>query len=133
MCDVCGRHFARRGQSHECSPALSLDAYFATALSHEQPVFEAVHGHLVTIGPVHVEPVAVGIFIKKTGTFMELRPMSKWVAASFPLPRPVTHRLMTRRPMTVGRRIYHVLNLRVPGDLTDDVRDLMTQSYDFVD
>ena len=29
---------------------------------------------------MHVEPVSVGIFIKSTGSFVELRPMTRWVA-----------------------------------------------------
>jgi hypothetical protein len=73
-CPACGRQFARAGQGHVCAEAISLHEYFATALPHERPVFEAVHEHLRSLGPIHVEPVGVGIFLKKRGSFVELRP-----------------------------------------------------------
>ena len=43
---------------------MTLDEYFATGPSHERPVFDAVMRHLADVGPVHVEPVSVGIFLK---------------------------------------------------------------------
>ena len=64
-CPECQRRFARKGQSHECSPAMSLDEYFSTGPDRERPIFEAVMAHLDTVGPVHVEPVSVGIFLKR--------------------------------------------------------------------
>lgn len=112
---------------------MSLEEYFSTGPPHERPVFDAVHGFLVTLGPVHVEPVSVGIFIKKAGSFVELRPMTRWVAMWFPLPRRVVHPMIARKPVTSGSKIYHVVNLRGPEDLTDDVRSWLAESYAFVD
>jgi hypothetical protein len=85
--------------------------------------------HLVKLGAVHVEPVSVGIFIKKTGSFIELRPMQRWVALSFSLPRRVQHTKIARKPITVGGRTYHVVNLRGPEDVDDDVRAWLTEAY----
>jgi hypothetical protein len=48
---------------------MSLEEYFSTGPAHERPIFEAVMAHLNTVGPVHVEPVAVGIFLKRAKTF----------------------------------------------------------------
>lgn len=112
---------------------MSLEEYFSTGPSHELPVFDAVHGYLATLGPVHVEPVAVGIFIKKAGTFVELRPMTRWVAMSFPLLRRLVHPKIARRPIESGSRIYHIVNLRSPDDLDDDVRSWLAESYSIVD
>jgi hypothetical protein len=112
---------------------MSIDEYFATGPPHERPVFEAVLAYLGTLGQVHVEPVSVGIFVKKAGSFVELRPMTRWVAMSFPLPRRVAHPLIARKPIGAGRRIYHVVNLRGPDDLTDDVKEWLAESYAFVD
>jgi hypothetical protein len=112
---------------------MDLEEYFATGPPHERPVFEAVHGFLATLGPVHVEPVSVGIFIKKAGSFVELRPMTKWVAMSFPLARRVRHPAIARKPYDAGSRVYHVVNLRDPEDLTDDVRAWLAESYALVD
>jgi Domain of unknown function (DUF5655) len=133
ICENCGRRFARAKQHHECSPAMTLVQYFSTGPAHERSIFEAVYDYARTLGPVHVEPVSVGIFIKKAGSFVELRPMTRWVAMSFPLARRVTHPLIARKPIEAGSRIYHVVNLRTPEDLNRTVRDWLAESYAFVD
>ncbi len=112
---------------------MSLDEYFSTGPPHERPVFDAVYEYLLTLGPIHVEPVSVGIFIKKAGSFVELRPMTKWVAMSFPLARLVHHPTIARKPIDTGTRIYHVVNLRDPDEIDHDVRAWLAESYAFVD
>jgi hypothetical protein len=96
-------------------------------------VFDAVHGYLCTLGPIHVEPVEVGIFLKKRGSFVELRPKTTWVAMSFPMPRRVRHQRITRKPVEAGMAVYHFANLRTPDDLDDALRNLLAESYDFAD
>ena len=128
-CPTCFRHFARTKQSHECAPAMSIDEYFSTGPPFERPIFDAVHTYLRTLGPVHVEPVSVGIFIKKEGSFIELRPMTKWVAMSFPLARAVVHSQISRKPIIAGSRFFHVVNLSEPDQLTDDVKSWLAESY----
>jgi Domain of unknown function (DUF5655) len=128
-CPECGRQFRRTRQSHECAPAMTLDEYFSTGPPHERPVFEAVMAHLATLGPVHVEPVSVGIFLKRDGSFMELRPMERWVAMSFPLRRRAQHRTIVRKVMQWHGRYYHIANVRQPEDLDDALLDLITESY----
>jgi hypothetical protein len=92
-----------------------------------------VIGYLRTLGPIHVEPVSVGIFLKKQGSFVELRPMTKWVALSFSLPRRIESSKIARKPIDTGSRFFHVVNLRSPEDLDDDVRAWLAESYEFVD
>lgn len=108
---------------------MSLDDYFSTGPARERPIFEAVMEHLETIGPVHVEPVSVGIFLKRSRTFAELRPKRDWVALSFLLSRVVHHPRMARKVIGSDRRKYHVVNLRGPEDLDDAIRDWLTESY----
>ena len=108
---------------------MTLDEYFSTGPPFERPVFEAVLAHLETLGPVHVEPVSVGIFLKKSGSLFELRPMTRWVALSFPLDRKVTHPKIARKPFEAGRRVFHVVNLRGPDDVDDDVKAWLTEAY----
>lgn len=108
---------------------MALDEYFSTGPERERPVFEAVVGHLRTLGPVHVEPVSVGILLKRAGTVAELRPMRDWVALSFALDRRVSHPLMTRKPVGQGGRWWHVVNLRGPDDLDDEVRGWLTEAW----
>ncbi|MGQ0615484.1 MAG: DUF5655 domain-containing protein [Acidimicrobiia bacterium] len=128
-CPFCERLFRRAGQSHECSPALPLDEYFATGPERERPIFEAVMAHLDTVGPVHVEPLSVGIFLKRAQRFAELRPMTRWVALSFGLPRQVRSSRIARKVIPYGGRFHHVVNLQGPDDVDADVRGWLTEAY----
>lgn len=128
-CPDCRRRFGRAKQAHECAPAMTIEEYFATGPAHERPIFEAVMAHLDTVGPVHVEPVSVGIFLKHDRTFAQLRPMRDWVALSFSLRRRVTHPRIVRKVTPYHGRYHHVANLRHPADLDDDLRGWLTEAY----
>ncbi len=128
-CPECGRLFRRAGQSHECAPALSVEEYFSTGPVHERPVFEAVMRHLDTVGPVHVEPVSVGIFLKRAQSFAQLRPRDHWVALSLSLPRRVDHPTIKRKVIDYHGRYHHVFNLASPEELDDRIRSWLTEAY----
>jgi hypothetical protein len=121
--------FGRKGQGHECAPALSLEEYFSTGPERERPIFEAVAAHLQGLGPVHIEPVSVGIFFKRARTFVELRPMRSWVAVSFMLPRKVVDGRLARKVLGDGRRYYHVVNVRGPEEVDEQLKGWLTESF----
>ena len=129
ICPECHRQFARRGQGHECSPAMTLEEYFATGPERERPIFEAVLAHVSTVGPVHVEPVSVGIFLKRARSFAELRPMTRWQALSFGLPRRVVHPRITRTMVGSATSTWHVVRLVTPDDVDAQVCDWLTEAY----
>ena len=108
---------------------MSLEEYFSTGPAHERPIFEAVMAHVRTLGPVHVEPVSVGIFLKRAQTFAQLRPKDHWVALSFSLPRTVAHDRIVRKVVDYGGQHYHYANLRNPGDFDDRLRGWLTEAY----
>jgi hypothetical protein len=108
---------------------MTVEEYFSTGPPHERPIFEAVMAHLSSVGPVHVEPVSVGIFLKRAGTFAELRPMQKWVALSFTLPAQVHHRTITRKVMSYHGRYWHVANLATPSDFDEELAGWLTEAY----
>lgn len=108
---------------------MRLDEYFSTGPSHERPVFDALMVHLADVGPIVVEPVSVGIFLKRARTFAELRPMTKWVALSFSLPRLVRHRLITRKPIAHGGSWWHVANVATPDELDDELVRWVVEAY----
>ncbi len=128
-CPQCHRQFGRRNQSHECAPAMSLEEYFATGPERERPIFEAVRTHVESLGPVHIEPVSVGIFLKRARTFAELRPMVRWVALSFAVSRTLDHPKIARTVRGSGSRTYYVVNLRTAEDVDDDVCDWLSEAY----
>ena len=108
---------------------MSIEEYFSTGPPHERPVFDAVMTHLADVGPVVVEPVSVGIFLKRARTFAELRPMQRWVALSFSLPRRVRHRLIVRKPIAYGAGYFHVANVAHPDELDEELLDFVTEAY----
>ncbi len=108
---------------------MTLDEYFATGPAWERPIFETVLEHLESLGPVYVEPVSVGIFLKATKKIAELRPLTKWVALSFQLSHALDHPKIARRMKGSGGRTYYVVNLRTPDDVDDDVRAWLTEVY----
>jgi hypothetical protein len=108
---------------------MTLEEYFSTGPPHERPVYDAVIAHLRTLGPVHVEPVSVGIFLKRAQSFVQLRPMQKWVAVSFRLPRKATHPTIKRRVEPYGRWHHHVANVSSPDEIDDDLLALLTEAY----
>jgi hypothetical protein len=91
---------------------MTLEEYFSTGPPFERPVFDAVIDFLETLGPMHVEPVSVGIFIKPGRSFVELRPLTKWVNLGFPSPKG-----------------WAKVRLRGPEDLTDEVKSQLTEAY----
>jgi hypothetical protein len=108
---------------------MSIEEYFSTGPERERPIFEVVLAHLESLGPVVVEPVSVGIFLKRTRTFAELRPMVNWVALSFALSHEVHHGRIARKMKGSSTRIHHVVNLRGPDEVDDQVRDWLTEAY----
>jgi hypothetical protein len=108
---------------------MTVEEYFSTGPPHERPIFEAVMTHLADVGPVVVEPVSVGIFLKRARSFSELRPMQRWVAVSFSLPRKVRHPLIVRKPIAYGGKYYHVANVASPDDLDDELLGWLTEAY----
>ena len=128
-CEACGRRFGRSRQSHECAPAMTLEDYFSTGPPHERPVFDAVMRALADIGPIHVEPVSVGIFLKNPRTFAQLRPMQRWTAVSFSLRRVASHPTLVRKVMPYSGRYHHVANVTGPDDVDDALSDLLREAY----
>ncbi len=108
---------------------MSVDEYFATGPAFERPVFEAVMAALEGVGAVHVEPVSVGVFLKRARTFAQLRPMTRWVALSFSLRREVRHPLITRKVIAHGHRYFHVVNVSDPDEVDAEVAAWLAEAY----
>lgn len=108
---------------------MTIDEYFSTGPPLERPIFEAVMAVLANVGPVTVEPVSVGIFLKRAQTFAQLRPMQQWVALSFGLRRRATHRTITRKLIEYNGRYHHVANLRSVTDFDEALSHLVIEAY----
>ncbi len=108
---------------------MSVEEYFSSGPPFERPVFDAVMAHLALVGAVHVEPVSVGIFLKRSRTFAELRPMTKWVAVSFTLSRTLSSGRLARKVIDGGRSKYHVVNVREAVEVDEQLCEWLTEAY----
>jgi hypothetical protein len=108
---------------------MTLDEYFSSGPERERPIFDAVMAHLDSLGPVIVEPVSVGIFLKKPGRIAQLRPATRWVDLSFSLSRAVGDRRIVAKPQLYSGRWYHKARLVGPEDVDDVVREWLTEAY----
>jgi hypothetical protein len=111
---------------------MTLEEYFSTGPPFERRVFDAVLSHLRSLGEPFLEPVSVGVFVKREGvTVLQLRPLTKWVALYLFLPRRVQDRRISRKPTEYGRIWFHVVNLRTAEEVDDVVRGWITEAWDF--
>lgn len=129
-CPECDRQFGRRGQGHTCAPGLTMAEYLATAPPHEPPVLEAVLAHVARLPEALVEPVQIGVFVKRRTTFARLVTRTRWVAMSLRLPRLVTSPAPDRKVELTGAAHHHTWNLRSAGDVTPALLDLLTEAYE---
>lgn len=132
VCPDCRRQFARVRQGHECAPAMPLAEYLATGPPHERSIVEAVLAGLDAhpeIGPVHVEPVSVGVFLKRSRMFAELRPMTRWEAVTFLHPRTLRSNRIARKVVEAGALRYHVVNVRTADEVDDELLGWLADAY----
>lgn len=128
VCPLCEREFGRAGQGHTCLPGNTVADTFAGARAWQRPICDAVVGYVETLGPVHVDAVRVGVFLKHQSKFAELRPMVRALSVSLVLPRPVDDERFARR-LTGNGRIWHFLRLTGVEQVDDQVRDWLTEAY----
>lgn len=128
-CPHCSRRFARAGQGHECSPAMAMEEYLSTGPDFEAPIVEALLTGLAAVGPVHVEPLSVGVYLKRAQMFAMLRPMARWEAVTFSLPRVAHHRLIVRKVVKEGQRHWHTANVATTADVDTALIELLTEAY----
>jgi len=129
VCPRCDREFGRSGQAHTCVPGTTVAETFAGARAWQRPICDAVIAFVETLGPVHVDAVGVGVFLKHQAKFAELRPMSRALSVNLVLPRVVEHARVARRMPASAGRIVHCVRLTAPVELDAEVRDWLAEAY----
>ena len=128
-CPRCYRQFGKARQAHLCAPGITVDAYFADRPPEQRAICDAVIAHLESLGPLVVDPVDVGILLKRDRTFAELRGRKKWLALSMILPRAEHAPRIARRTNVSAGRVANFVNLAHPDEVDDQVRAWLTESY----
>ena len=128
-CPACGREFGLARQAHTCVPGGTVEESFAGRPAVQRAVYEAILAHLESVGPVHVDAVGVGVFLKRRRKLAEVRPGARRLSLVVVLPRPVAHPRVARHLRIGADRIAHVVPLTAVEEVDEVVRDWLTQAY----
>jgi hypothetical protein len=129
-CPRCDREFARARQGHTCVPGCTVEETFAGRDPRHRAIYDAVVGHLRSLGDVHEDAVKVGVFLKRDRKLAELRPRSRDVLVYLWLPRPVETARIAPASWASGPRVGHKLSLREPSDVDEEVRAWLTTAFE---
>jgi hypothetical protein len=128
-CDDCGRKFGRKNQSHGCAPAGTVDDYFEGRPAVERKIYDRVVEVLEKQGPITIEAVTVGIMIKRTRTFAELRRRRDHMELGLLLSRKVEHAKIKKHIPLSARRCAHMIAIAKVADIDRDVRAWLAEAY----
>jgi hypothetical protein len=128
-CPACGREFGAARQAHTCVPGCSVEESFAGRPAGQRAVYEAVVAHLESVGPVHVDAVRVGVFLKHRRKLAELRPRARSLSLALVLPRRVAHPRVSRHVRLSADRMVHVIPLTSVDEVDDQLRQWLTEAY----
>lgn len=128
-CPDCGRPLGRRNQSHACEPGIHLDEFLERQPEEWLPTWRAALAAFEGIDDLIIEPVDVGILLKRRGTFAELRPKKRAVELSFKLTRSVDHARIRRIVESSVHRRAHFVWLTSPDDVDDQIREWIIEAW----
>jgi hypothetical protein len=129
LCPWCRRHFGQPNQSHKCRPGLTLEEYLAAQPAEFRSTYRAVLQQLSKLGPVDIDPVSVGIMVKRNRTFCELRPRRDAVELSFKLSEPLADRRIRKTIHSSVHRQVHFVDLKSPRDVDRQIVAWLTKAY----
>jgi hypothetical protein len=94
-------------------------------------IYAAVIEHLRSLGPVHEDAVNVGIFLKSDRKIAEFRPRVRSVLLSLYLPYELRDARIARVLPAAADRVVHMINLISVDQVDDQLREWLTEAYDF--
>lgn len=128
-CPACEREFDRPRQSHVCSPGIDVDGVFEGRPPWQRVAYETLVQPLRALGELHEDAVGVGVFLKRQRKLAEVRPLATLVKVAAFVPSGVPSPAVVRRT-PLGDRVLHVVNLRCPEDVDDDLADLLLEAWE---
>jgi hypothetical protein len=129
-CPACDREFARPNKSHVCVPGNPVADTFAGRAPVQRETYEAILDHLRTLGPVHIDAVRVGVFLKHVDKFAEVRPAVRALTLILVLPRHLDDARVSRRVRIASGRIAHWIKLTAMSDVDDELRGWLAEAFD---
>lgn len=129
-CPKCDREFGLPNQSHFCSPGCTLEETFAGRPAYQRSAYDALVRHLETLGPLHVDAVRVGVFLKTERKLAEIRPMARSLSVELVLSRTVVHPRILRTIRISADGVVHVVRLTELAEVDSQLLDWLTEAYD---
>ncbi len=108
---------------------MTLQSFLAAQPKERRGTYRAAVGFLKKLGPLVIEPVEIGILVKRSGTFCELRPRKDSVELSFKLGRCMKHPRVRRTVRMSANRTVHFVRLERAEDFDDEIREWLAESY----
>lgn len=129
-CPQCDREFGRAHQSHTCVPGGTVEQTFAGRPQSFVDAFWVILSTLERLGPVHVDAVGVGVFLKSDRKLAEIRPMARGLAVCLLLSHTIPSPRVTRTMRASADRTASVIRIQGPSDVDDELRGWLTEAYD---
>jgi hypothetical protein len=131
VCPNCEREFGSANQAHVCVPGIRVDDLLARHPRWVSEIYDAIIKHLSSLGPVHEDAVNVGIFLKSDRKTAEFRPRVRSVLLSLYLPYELSDARIARTLPVAADRIVHMIKITSADQVDDQLREWLTEAYDF--
>jgi len=128
-CPRCDREFARANQSHTCVPGITLAEYLRRRTPQQRDVFEALMAYLRSLGPLHVDAVEVGVFLKRQQKLAELRPRRDGVMIYLVLPYAIDAPRCQRSERIGAGRIGNLIRVTAAAQVDAELQEWLRQAY----
>ncbi|GIJ48578.1 hypothetical protein Val02_54640 [Virgisporangium aliadipatigenens] len=128
-CPACEREFGRARQAHVCVPGCTVDDSFAGRPAEYRRIYDAIIGFVRTLGPVHEDAVSVGVFLKASRSFAEVRPVARSVNLWIVLGRPLSGARIGRAERASAGRHAHLVKLTSVDQVDDELRGWLEEAY----
>ena len=128
-CRACKRSFGRCNQSHSCRPSGTADAYFEGRPPVQWKIYQAIVSYLRKVGPVQLDPVSVGVMIKRNRTFAEVRAKKDCIVLGMLLSRVVEDRRIAKILRLSTHRTAHAVELARVADFDAVVRSWLKEAF----
>jgi hypothetical protein len=92
--------------------------------------YRAIMAFLDSLGPVHVDAVGVGVFLKSDRKLAEIRPMARALSVNILLSRPIHHPRVARTMRASADRTSSSIRLQGPDDVDDELKEWLSAAYD---
>jgi hypothetical protein len=107
-----------------------VDDCFAGRPPVQRAIYDEIVAHLAAQGPLHIDAVRVGVFLKSERKLAEVRPNARSLALALVLRRSADDSRISRKIRISGDRTVHFVKLMSLSDVDDQVRACVSEAYD---